>query len=267
MKLAGKVVVVTGGGNGIGRAVVVELVSRGARVAAVDLRAAALEETAALVGDADRCTSYVVDVTDRAAVAALPGQVIDDLGAVDGLVNVAGIIQPFVRLNDLDMDVIERVINVNLYGTLNLVTSLLPYLLERPVGHIANVASMGAFLPVPGQTVYGASKAAVQLLTEGLYAELRGTAVGVSVVLPGAVSTDITGNSGVEVPRLASERGSSLPMTAPEDAARMIADAIERNRLYVYVGKDSRVLNIAKRLAPRRATHLVARQMQQLLGE
>lgn len=265
MKPSGKVVVVTGGGNGISRAVAIELVRRGARVAAVDLRAEALDDTASLVDDADRLATYVIDITDRTAVDALPSQVIGDLGALDGVINVAGIIQPFVRLNDLDMDIIERVIDVNLYGTLNLVKAALPHLLERPVAHIANVASMGAFLPVPGQTVYGASKAAVQLLTEGLYAELRDTAVGVTLVLPGAVSTDITGNSGVEVPRLASEGGPSLPITAPEDAARMIADAIERDRLYVYVGKDSRALNIAKRLAPRRATHLIARQMKQLL--
>ena len=87
---------------------------------------------------------------------------------------------------------IERVLDVNLQGTLNMVTAFLPLLLERPEAHIANVSSMGGFFPFPGQTVYGASKAAVKLLTEGLYAELLDSQVRVSVIMPGAVSTSIS---------------------------------------------------------------------------
>jgi short-subunit dehydrogenase len=141
-------------------------------------------------------------------------------GVVDGLINVAGIIRPFVKLNELDYDVIQRVINVNLYGTIHMVKAFLPHLLERPVAHIANVSSMGGFLPVPGQTIYGASKAAVKLMTEGLYAELLDTNVGVSVVFPGAVATEITSNSGVEMPggiptRKRCERGPPHPKRRP----------------------------------------------------
>ena len=70
---------------------------------------------------------------------------------------------------------------------------------ETAAAHIINISSMGGFLPVPGQSVYGASKAAVKLLTEGLYAELRETNVRVSVVFPGAINTNITTNSGVHM--------------------------------------------------------------------
>ncbi len=105
-----------------------------------------------------------------------------------------------MKLNDLDYEAIERVLDVNLYGTIHVVKAFLPHLLERPVAHLANVSSMGGFLPVPGQTIYGASKAAVKLMTEGLYAELLETNVAVTFVMPGAVSTDITANSGVDVP-------------------------------------------------------------------
>ena len=266
MEFAGKVVVVTGGGNGIGRQVVLELVRRGARIAAVDIRDESLEETAGLADAGDRLATYAIDITDRSATEALPNKVIADHGAVDGLINVAGIIQPFVRLNDLDYDAIERVINVNLYGTIHMVKAFLPHLLERPVAHVANVSSMGGFLPVPGQTIYGASKAAVKLMTEGLYAELLDTNVGVSVIFPGAVSTEITANSGVDIPSMDSVDQSRIRTTSPEDAAKMILDGIESDDLHIYLGRDSRTMNLLNRVAPRRATHLIYRQMKELLS-
>lgn len=267
MKFADKVVAVTGGGNGIGRHVVLELLRRGASVAAVDIRQESLDETSGLAAAGDRLTTYVVDITDREGVSALPEKIVADHGAVDGVINVAGIIQPFVKLNDLEYEAIERVINVNLYGTIHVVKAFLPHLLERPVAHVANVSSMGGFLPVPGQTIYGASKAAVKLMTEGLYAELLETNVAVTVVMPGAVSTDITANSGVDVPGgEAAEQESNFPTTSPEDAATIILDGMEEDRLHIYVGRDSRLMNLANRAAPRRSTHLIYRQMKDLLG-
>ncbi|HNV10548.1 MAG TPA: SDR family oxidoreductase, partial [Propionibacteriaceae bacterium] len=204
LDVAGKVFVVTGGGSGIGREVVLALLKRGARVAAVDLSAERLAGTVELAGrDADRLTTHVVNVTDGDAVALLPHEVIDAHGAVDGLLNVAGIIQKFVHFNELEVADIDRVLSVNFWGVVHMVQAFLPHLLERPQAALLNVSSMGAFIPVPGQTVYGASKAAVKLLTEGLHAELRGTPVRVTVVFPGAVATSITENSGVHVPAVA----------------------------------------------------------------
>jgi NAD(P)-dependent dehydrogenase (short-subunit alcohol dehydrogenase family) len=268
VKVAGKVMTVVGGGNGIGRAVVLELLGRGAPVAAVDVRQEGLDETRQLAAAGGRLATFEVDITDRDVVAALPDQVTERFGQVDGLINVAGIIQPFVRLAELDYGAIERVFDVNLYGTIHTTKAFLPHLLERPIAHIANVSSMGGFLPVPGQTMYGASKAAVRLLTEGLYAELLETNVGVSVVFPGAVRTGITTNSGVDMSRMsaAAEEGSARSMTEPQDAARMIVDGIEDDRLHIYVGRDSRLMSLANRLAPRRSTHLIQRQMKDLLG-
>lgn len=267
MKLEGKVVTVTGGGNGIGRQTVLELLRRGARVAAADIRQESLDETVELADAGDRLATFVVDITDRDAVEALPDEVMAAHGAVDATVNVAGIIQPFVKLNDLEYDAIERVINVNLYGTIHMVKAFLPHLLKRPVAYVANVSSMGGFLPVPGQTIYGASKAAVKLMTEGLYAELIETNVGVSVIMPGAVGTDITAHSGVEIPGgEAAAQESSARTTTPEEAAKIILDGIEGDRLHIYVGRDARLMNLANRVAPRRSTHLIYRQMKDLLS-
>lgn len=266
MRVSGKVVVVVGGGNGIGREVVLELLRRGARVAAVDVREESLARTVELAPAGAQLVTFPVDITDRATVEQLPDQVTTALGDADGLINVAGIIQPFVRVADLDYDLIERVVDVNLYGTLHTVKAFLPRLLDRPVASIANVSSMGGFLPVPGQTVYGASKAAVRLLTEGLYAELVDTTVEVSLIFPGAVATEITGNSGVASPVSPEEaERSRFPTTAPDAAARMIVDGIEAARFHVFVGKDARIMNLLNRLAPRRSTHLIQRQMRRLL--
>ena len=182
MKVSGKVFAITGAGSGIGRAVTLEAIRRGARVAAIDVNPATLEETAKLASAGDRLSTHVVDITDREAVNSLPEAIAARHGAVDGLIHLAGIIQPFAKLNDLDDAAIERVFAINWWGTLYLTKAFLPVLLGRPEGHIVNTSSMGGFLPVPGQTVYGASKAAVKLLTEGLHAELRGTNVHVTVV-------------------------------------------------------------------------------------
>lgn len=266
-----KVIVVTGGGNGMGRELVLNLLSKGARVAAVDLNEAALHETAGLAGgNRDRLSLHVVNITDRSAVAALPEGVIAKHGAVDCLINCAGIIQPFVRVNDLDYAAIERVMNVNFYGTLNMIKAFLPHLLKRPEAHIANVSSMGGFLPVPGQTIYGASKAAVKLLTEGLHAELMNTNVKVTVIFPGAIGTNIAANSGVGHMVGAGSEGAqkrSIKMLAPSEAAQMILAGIEKGRYQVFVGRDSRMMDLFYRISARHAAGTIARQMASLLAD
>ena len=265
MKSAGKVVVVTGAGSGMGREVVLELLRRKARVVGVDINETTLAETVALApGAPDAIATHVVNITDRAAVEALPQAVVDRFGAVDGVINCAGIIQPFVRLNELDYAAIDRVFDVNFRGTLYMTKTFLPWLLKRPEAHIVNVSSMGGFLPVPGQTIYGASKAAVKLLTEGLHSELAGTSVRVTVVFPGAVATNITVNSGVEIPMATG--GKEHKTTAADAAARIILDGMEKDRFRVLVGGDAKLMDRFYRLNPRRATALIAGQMKDLLG-
>jgi short-subunit dehydrogenase len=145
-------------------------------------------------------------------------------------------------------------------GTLHMCRAFLPRLVGRPVAHLANVSSMGGFFPFPGQSVYGASKAAVKLLTEGLYAELLDTSVRVSVIFPGAVNTQITTNSGVDQP-VAAEEDAKVPMTSPEKAARIMLDGIERDRYHIYVGPDARLMSLAIKVAPRAAVRAVRRAM------
>ncbi|MER3389606.1 MAG: SDR family oxidoreductase [Microcella sp.] len=272
MQISTKVFVVTGGGNGIGREVVLALLAKGARVAAVDLSEPGLAETVSLAGSAgDALSTHVVNIADRDAVLALPAAVIAAHGQVDGLLNIAGIIQKFVRIADLDFDQIERVIDVNLYGTINTIKAFLPELVQRPEAAILNVSSMGAYAPVPGQSLYGATKAAVAQLTRGLHSELMETTVQVTGVFPGAIGTNIAENSGImtaaEMAAMSAGAGEQQrKTTAPAEAGRQIVEAVDKGSYEIFIGSDARFLSRMSRLSPKRAAALIYSQMKDLLS-
>ena len=260
MKVNGKTIVVTGAGGGVGRALVLDLVQKGANVAAVDINKERLEETLK-AANSDKVSIHICDITDQAAVEAIAKEIIEKHKEVDGLINNAGIIQPFINVNDLSYSKINLVMNVNFYGTLYMVKSFMPHLLERPVAHIVNVSSMGGFFPVPGQSIYGASKAAVKLMTEGLYAETVNTNVGVSIVFPGAIETNISKNSGVEMKEPDPEQTSSIKMLSPEKAASIIINAMEKNKFQVYAGSDSKFMHFLYKLSPKLAVKMITKML------
>ncbi len=266
MKVKNKTIVVTGGGNGMGRELVLALLQKGADVVAVDINEGGLKETAHLAGnDSEHLDTFVLDITNRVSVEETVKEILDRHKSVDGLINNAGIIQAFIGVNELQYEKIERVFNVNFWGTLNLIKTLLPHFLTRPEAHIVNVSSMGGFMSFPTQTIYGASKAAIKILTEGLYAELKNTAVNVTVVHPGAIRTNITQNSGLGGPGIndeASTNNTALPATK---AAQIIIRAMEKNRFRVTVGKDAWVLDKLYRLAPKFATDFIGKMMKREL--
>lgn len=265
MQVQDRVFVVTGGANGIGREVVVQLLGQGARVAAVDLREDALAAIRGLAGP-ERLSTHVCDISDEAAVRALADEVVAAHGQVDGLLNVAGIIQRFVPFADLPRAEMEKVMGVNFWGVVNTCSAFLPLLRERPEACVVNVSSMGGFTPVPGQTVYGASKAAVKLLTEGLYAEMRGTSVAVTVVFPGGVATGIADNSGAARDGMGDDIAKAAArLTTPQAAAEQIVDAVRSGAYRVVIGKDAKGLDVMMRLNPRRATDLIAKKMASLI--
>ena len=266
MKVNGKVIVVTGAGSGMGRELTLELVRRGAMVAAVDMRAETLEETKELaLAAGGKVETFILDVSDDAKVIALPTQVEAKLGAADALINNAGIIQPFVMIKDLTVDAAAKVMNVNFHGPLMLTKAFLPGLLSRPEAHILNVSSMGAYAPVPAQSVYGASKAAIKLFTEGLRSELLTTKVGVTIVFPGAIATNIAANSGMNVPASAAD-APKFKMTAAPLAAKLMVDAIESNKPRLCIGQDAKMMDIMSRINPVWAAGVIYKQMKSLLG-
>lgn len=260
MKAKGKNIVVTGGGNGVGRELVLQLLAKGATVFAVDINLDALNETVKIAGNHDRLFIYTVDISDREAVYSFAEKLMLEHKKIDGIINNAGIIQPFVHLNELEMDRIDRVMNINFYGTLYMVKAFLPYLLERPEAYIVNVSSMGGFLPVPGQSVYGASKAAVKLLSEGLSSELIDTNVNVSVIIPGGIATNIKRNSNISH-NVSIDNSKSNMVLTPQKAAERIINAMEKQKLRKYIGKDCNVMNLLYRLNSSLAMKMINKVM------
>jgi len=252
----------------MGRELILALLSKDAKVVGLDINQTGLEETAKLALEKGKnLSTYVIDITDKTAVEQLASKIISEQGFVDGLINNAGIIQPFVRVNDLSYDLINRVMNVNFYGTLYMVKAFLPHLLTRPEAHIVNISSMGGFLPVPGQTIYGASKAAVKLLTEGLHAELTGTNVKVTVVFPGGVNTNILKNSGLDMPKPEKGKGKTRTILSAAEAAQIMIDGMEKDKYRVLVGKDARIMDFLYRLNPKSAAAMITKQMSKIISK
>ena len=263
MQIANKKFLVTGAGNGMGREVALELLRRGATVVAIDINESFLAETVALAGsDAQRLSTSRLDISDRNAVIAFSAHHKD----LDGLVNVAGIIQPFVRVEQLQSEQIDRVMYVNFFGPLNLIHAFLPTLKSRPTAHILNVSSMGSYAPVPGQTIYGASKAALNLLTEGLRSELSETNVKLTLVWPGAIGTNIAGNSGIAMPAGSAAEAPAMKMVAPADAGKAMVDAMASDKKRIYIGQDAKLLGRIAQFSTDMAAKLIYKNLKHLLG-
>lgn len=276
-----KTIVVTGAGGGVGRQLVLQLLAKGARVAAVDVNPQALEETRLTAirqqrgsYNADQApvtltalSLHTADITKAERVKALPEEILAAHGGahhvIDGLINNAGIIQPFLTLNDLNDDSIERLMNINFYGMMHMTRAFVPYLAEAEEAVIGNVSSMGGFLPVPGQSVYGASKAAVKIATEALRMELSRTGIAVSLIIPGGIETDIKKNSGLgdEGATAEDKAKAGLKLTSPEEAARTIIAGIEKNKAKILIGKDVKAMDFLYRFAPELAGKLINRVM------
>ena len=268
MKVLNKNIVVTGGGNGVGRELVIKLLSKGARIIAIDKNGSALQETFRISGNNEKLLTRVIDITDKEAVFNFAEEIISTLGHIDGVINNAGIIQPFVDFKDLKLEQIDKVMNVNFYGTLYMTKAFINHLLTRPEGHIVNIASMGGFFPFPGQSSYGASKAAVKLMTEGLYSEMLNTNVHVSIVFPGGITTDIMKNSEITDKSASDSEKNSKLLLSPSGAAEKIIRGMEKNKYRFFIGKDSKIMNFMYSVNPGFATRLIKRVLgSKLSGE
>jgi NAD(P)-dependent dehydrogenase (short-subunit alcohol dehydrogenase family) len=273
MQLSGKVIVVTGAGSGIGRELALQICARGAVVAGVDYQPESLAATGAMVlARGGKMSEHVVDVSIRDQVAALPASVLAEHEVVDGIINNAGIIHAHETIELLPPEQVERVFNINWWGTYYLVMAFLPHLRQRPMASIVNMSSMGGYMPFPGQVAYGASKAAVKLLTEGLRVELkRDSNIQVAVVYPGAVSTGITDNS----PDISDEFKEKVrEQTKTRDiglsaaaAATRILHGMERGQSRILVGKDSWIIDKLYRLMPGATASLMSWIMEKAIGD
>ncbi|MGE5455951.1 MAG: SDR family NAD(P)-dependent oxidoreductase [Ignavibacteriales bacterium] len=263
MKVRDKRIIVTGAGSGIGKELTIQLLSKGAYVIALDINEINLNKLKEETNNNEHLSIYVVNVASEESLNNFKKEYYKDHSVVDGLINNAGIIQPFVHFEKLDMETINRVMDINFYGPLKLTKLFLPDLLNRDEAHIINISSMGGFFPFPGQTVYGASKAAIKLFTEGLYSELLDTNVHVTVVFPGAIATNIAINSNIQVKQ--DEKSSKFKMLPASKAAKIIINGIEKNKFKLYVGTDSKIMNFMYKMNSKKAIKLINKKMKNML--
>ncbi|MGH2940839.1 MAG: SDR family oxidoreductase [Solirubrobacterales bacterium] len=246
--LNGKVVAITGGARGIGKATAEALVRRGARVAIGDVDLALAEQTAAGLGGGS--VALALDVSDRGSFETFLDEAERQLGPLDVIVNNAGIMPttPFVEESE---DSFRRQIEINLIGVIHGTQLAMARMMPRDSGHIVNIASQAGKTGVPGIATYSATKHAVVGLSESVRGEMRGRNVEISCVMPTVVNTELTAGVGQKWVK---------PVEAT-DVAEAIAEALEVPRFDVYVPKSNGALLRAASLMPRSAAEWVARKM------
>jgi len=251
---AGKVAVVTGAGSGIGQALALELGRSGAKLAIsdVDLEGLAVTE-ARLKAIGAPVKADRLDVTEREAFELYADAVKAHFGKVNQIYNNAGI----AFAGDIEVSQfkdIEKVMDVDFWGVVNGTKVFLPHLIESGDGHIINVSSVFGLFAVPGQAAYNAAKFAVRGFTEALRQEMQvaGHPVKVTTVHPGGIKTNIARNmtavDGVDKDELANTFDKKLANTTPEKAARIILEAVRKNKARVLVGPDATALDLIVRI-------------------
>lgn len=251
----GRVVVITGAGSGIGRALAQALATEGARLAISDVDTTGLEETARLARDlgAEVKVDHL-DVTQREKVLEYAEAVVAQFGGVNQVYNNAGIAY-HGELERTEFKDIERVMDVDFWGVVNGTKAFLPHLIASGDGHLINVSSLFGLLSIPGQSAYNAAKFAVRGFTESVREEMLVARhpVRVTCVHPGGIKTAIARNAGFpdgdDDASFAQFFDSKLARTSPEDAARTIISGVRRNKGRVLIGADAKLLDAFVRIA------------------
>jgi short-subunit dehydrogenase len=257
MNLRDGVAVVTGAASGIGAATAAALAARGCHLALVDRAEAGLGETARRAEAAGvRVTRHLLDVTDPAAVDALPAEVEAAHGRVTVLVNNAGV-SLVGRFDELSQEDFRWLFEINFFAVVALTRGFLPLLLRQPRARLVTVSSLFGIIAPAEQTAYAASKFAVRGFSEALRHELAGTGVGVTVVHPGGVRTAIATSGRVgagadpEAAAATTEAFTRLLLRLPAaKAGEAIARAVERGENRLLIGVDARVGDLMQRAMP-----------------
>lgn len=255
MKLDGKRVLITGGSRGIGESLARRFAGAGATVALVARSEDAIEKLAADLGG----SAHPADLADPAQVATLIDHIEEQVGAVDVLVNNAGI-DITKSIADYTHEEVGRIVQVNLIAPMDLCRQAIPRMVQRGAGHIVNISSLSACGVYPGLAAYSSTKAALSHFTAGLRADLKGLPIGTTVVEMAGVPTDMLANVDTYKPTAdAFKRGYRLRLitdTPVETIAGDTVDAVLRGRRHVRHPKRARLFPMLSE-APRRATELL----------
>jgi NAD(P)-dependent dehydrogenase (short-subunit alcohol dehydrogenase family) len=254
---AAKVVVITGAGSGIGRSLALKLARKGAFVAISDINEANLKETERLVQDlGGRVHAATLDVAKREAFYRYADLVKSEFGQVDVVINNAGVTVN-ERIDALNYDDFEWIMNINFWGAVYGTKAFLPYLKESKEAYIVNVSSVFGLIAFPTQGAYNASKFAVKGFTEALRYELADTSVTPICIHPGGIDTNIMKNARfhqMDDPRLtqgqAADQFRRFARTTPDEAAETIIEAIRCKNRRVLIGIDAVLIDAMSRLLP-----------------
>ncbi len=254
---SGKNALVTGAASGLGRALAVGLAEAGADVALVDVNEEGLQDTAAMVGEyGARCQPWLVDVSKWEDMESMATEVLAAWDHIDILVNNAGV-GVGGELKDVPIESIEWITGINLKGEIYGTKLFLPSMIERQQGHIVNVASLSALVVLPFHIAYTTTKFGLAGFSEALWCELRRFNIGVTLVCPAAVKTNImAGTRGYAASqgqkKLEDKWADLLSRTGmePEDAAARILRAVEKDRFLLLLGREAYLMYYLRRLFP-----------------
>lgn len=248
MTLSDRLVWITGASSGIGEALAYTMSQRGAHLILSSRREEVLENVRQRCARSDRHVVQPLDLAAPGSIADAADAVQNEGGPVDVLINNGGISQRGTAA-DTDMSVVRRIMEVNFFGAVELTKAVLPRMQKRGRGHIAVVSSVLGTFSTPMRSTYAASKHALQGWYESLRAEVHQDGIGVTVVSPGYVQTNIQSNAlnvdGTPLGSAAGQKG--IPAS---DCAAAIADAIEQNRAEIYPGGWETLAVYIKRFFP-----------------
>ncbi|GAA1464505.1 SDR family NAD(P)-dependent oxidoreductase [Microbacterium thalassium] len=251
-----KTTVITGAASGMGAEVARQLARRGARLALIDRNAEGLDALVAGLEGRDH-TTHVVDLTDDAAVASAADDITARHPHVQALITCAGS-SMLGGIDQLTMDEMRWLMDVNLWGTVNITQALLPAMRREPAAHITHLVSIYGLAAPAGRIPYAMSKFAVRGFTEALRHELEDTGVTVGAVYPAGVKTGIIlhGRYAAALDPAIAQRAAAAQAamyhTEPVDAARRIVEATVRRRPRVMIGREARLVDVLSRITPTR---------------
>jgi NAD(P)-dependent dehydrogenase (short-subunit alcohol dehydrogenase family) len=263
-----QIALVTGAASGLGKSLVTGLAKKGYQVIGADYNQQGLDDLKAeFQSKGMDITCIQSNIASLDDVKNMMHTIDQKYGRLDLLVNNAGIIHPFSRVEKVDYETIERVMSVNFWGTTYMTKEAIPLLKKGHKPALINVASMGALIPTPGQSFYCASKAAIALLTQTLAFELKEEGIDVLLACPGTMQTKIVQNAAYtdesreSSKELISAIEKSTAGITPDYAAKKIIAALKNRPAQFTIGMDAYVLTNMHKVLPSLTNRLFAKAL------
>ncbi|MCL4115943.1 UNVERIFIED_CONTAM: hypothetical protein GTU68_032761, partial [Idotea baltica] len=255
-----KVIVITGAGSGIGRALAEEFSGLGAKLALNDINETGLTETVKLLPNSTAVFSKVVDVAKLEEVNAFATEVITHFGNTDVLINNAGVSAGKLSVEEIDIELFKWVVDINFWGVVYGTKAFLPNLITRPEAAVVNISSIFGLMGIGYQAPYCATKFAVRGFSESLAVEMHNTKVQVMSVHPAGIKTNIANNArgGEEAEK---EEFNKMLNDDPNAIAKKIIKGIKRKNTRLRVGRGATLVDWMNRFKP----YHIANFLQQLL--